>query len=79
MSLKFQHDILRGLRMLTFDRTEEIMRRDPPLYQDWVNRTPVGKLGTPKDIAGAAVFLLSDASSYMTGSDVVIDGGYTCI
>lgn len=65
--------------MLIRERTEEIMRKEPSLYQEWVDRTPVGRLGNPADIAGAAVFLLSEGSSYMTGSEMVIDGGYTCV
>ena len=55
------------------------MKHDPPLYQNWVSRTPLNKLGKPVDIAGAAVFLLSDASSYMTGAEILIDGGYSAI
>jgi NAD(P)-dependent dehydrogenase (short-subunit alcohol dehydrogenase family) len=38
-------------------------------------RQPMGRLGTPDDVAAAALFLLSDASSWMTGEVVVIDGG----
>jgi NAD(P)-dependent dehydrogenase (short-subunit alcohol dehydrogenase family) len=39
--------------------------------------TPVGRIGEPEEIAAAVVFLLSPASSYMTGSTVVVDGGWT--
>lgn len=38
---------------------------------------PLGRLGTPEEIANAAVFLASDESSFMTGADLVIDAGYT--
>jgi len=40
---------------------------------------PIGRLGRPEEIANGALFLASDESSFMTGSDLVIDGGYTCI
>lgn len=38
---------------------------------------PIGRLGVPRDIASAALFLASDESSWMTGAELVIDGGYT--
>jgi NAD(P)-dependent dehydrogenase (short-subunit alcohol dehydrogenase family) len=40
---------------------------------------PIGRLGQPEEIANGALFLASDESSFMTGSDLVIDGGYTCV
>ena len=47
------------------------------MKRTWLANTPMGRLGTPADYRGAAVFLASDASAYMTGHDLVIDGGYT--
>jgi sorbose reductase len=43
----------------------------------WLSNTPMGRLGKTKDLQGATVFLASDASSYVTGHDLVVDGGYT--
>jgi NAD(P)-dependent dehydrogenase (short-subunit alcohol dehydrogenase family) len=49
-------------------------------YIDGVKKsTPMGRMGTPVEIANLALFLASDESSFMTGSEVLIDGGYTSI
>jgi NAD(P)-dependent dehydrogenase (short-subunit alcohol dehydrogenase family) len=50
---------------------------DPGKLAQSVERIPVGRLGKAAEIAAAIVFLASDESSYMTGSEVTIDGGYT--
>lgn len=43
------------------------------------HHTLLGRLGTPDEVATGAVFLASDESSFMTGSDLLIDGGYTAV
>jgi NAD(P)-dependent dehydrogenase (short-subunit alcohol dehydrogenase family) len=47
------------------------------LQQDLMGRIPLKRVGEPRDIANGVLFLASDESSYMTGSELVIDGGYT--
>lgn len=47
--------------------------------QGWIDRTPQKRMGTPQDIAGAFLYLASDASRYATGTELLIDGGYTAI
>ncbi len=44
----------------------------------WLERTPIARLGTPLEIAGAVLYLAGDLSSFTTGANVVIDGGYSC-
>ena len=44
---------------------------------DLISMHPIGRLGQPSEIAGGILFLCSDAASFMTGSALVIDGGYT--
>ena len=48
------------------------------MYRRWIDGTPQGRLGQPEEIASVVLFLASDASSLMTGSIVLADGGYSC-
>jgi NAD(P)-dependent dehydrogenase (short-subunit alcohol dehydrogenase family) len=46
--------------------------------EEWEKLTPMGRVGEPEEIKGLALFLASNASSYVTGSVILIDGGYIC-
>jgi len=56
-------------------RMAEALWKDPAVGAAAANRTALKRLGVPEDIAGAAVFLASEASSYITGETIVISGG----
>lgn len=53
-------------------------REDRPMFDRWIDSTPMGRLGRPEEVASVVLFLASDAASLMTGSIVTVDGGYTC-
>jgi NAD(P)-dependent dehydrogenase (short-subunit alcohol dehydrogenase family) len=52
-------------------------KADKEAYQTIINRTPAGRFGELHELAGAAVFLASSASSFVTGQSVLVDGGFS--
>jgi len=50
---------------------------DPAKYQAFVQKIPMGRWGELHEVAGAALFLASEASSFVTGSALFVDGGWT--
>lgn len=54
-----------------FDHQNEVFIRN------YIKKVPMKRMGTPRDVAPAVLFLLSDESIYITGQNIVIDGGYT--
>lgn len=50
---------------------------DPVKYKEFVSRIPMGRWGEVEEVAGAVVYLASNASSYVTGSALFVDGGWT--
>jgi NAD(P)-dependent dehydrogenase (short-subunit alcohol dehydrogenase family) len=70
----------RGVRVNTLSpghtQTPMTSQAIPEMGTTWLSNTPMGRLGTPADLQGAALFLASAASGYITGHDLVVDGGY---
>ena len=58
------------------DMTADI-RDDADSFQDMLRRIPMGRYGKPEEVAYAVLYLASDESSFVTGSEVVVDGGWT--
>ncbi len=50
---------------------------DPKVFQEFIARVPLGRWDNLDEIGGLVVFLASDASSYITGAAIAIDGGWT--
>jgi len=54
------------------------VKGNPRMYDAWIGGTPMARMGEVDEIASVVLFLASDAASLMTGSVVLVDGGYTC-
>jgi NAD(P)-dependent dehydrogenase (short-subunit alcohol dehydrogenase family) len=57
--------------------TPMVLRDDDPAARERLSRTPLGRIGEAEDIAEAVLFLVSDAASFVTGAELVVDGGQT--
>lgn len=53
--------------------------QNPVFVENYARKVPLGRLAKPEDVAGAVLFLASDAASYITGSTIMVDGGWTAI
>ena len=49
--------------------------KEMPIYDDFIKRIPAGRFGTPEECAGTAIYLTSNASDFVTGTTVYLDGG----
>ena len=56
--------------------TDALLDIDPALKETWMRGALLGRLGAPEDFKAPAVFLLASGSSFMTGSDLRVDGGH---
>ena len=72
------HDIRSNTIAPTFTDTPMVrpFLEDPAFRDDVLARTKLGRLGRVEDLMGAIVFLASDASALMTGTSIIVDGGW---
>jgi NAD(P)-dependent dehydrogenase (short-subunit alcohol dehydrogenase family) len=61
------------------DMTRQFTESNPELAERWREMIPAGRMGEPQDLDGLVVYLCSDASAYIVGQSIVIDGAYTAI
>ena len=62
--------------LIETDMTADLMK-DEALMQEWSKGYPIGRFGKPEDVASACLFLASDESSFITGTVLPVDGGFT--
>lgn len=67
----------KGVRVNTLTLAGVFRSQDPAFLDGYLARMPMGRMAEPADYSGSILFLCSDASRYMTGSNLVIDGGWT--
>ena len=63
--------------VIVTDLNRQMVINQPELYNAVLNRTAIGRLGNPEDIAGPLLFLASPAAAFITGQVLCVDGGYT--
>lgn len=72
------HNILVNSVCPGFTNTELTLRNSPEKNAALAKDVPLGRFANPKEIANLVLFLISDKNTYITGAEILIDGGFTC-
>ena len=57
--------------------TDDLLATRPDLEEEWLKGSMLNRLSTPDEFRGPVIFLLSQAGSFVTGADLMVDGGHT--
>lgn len=79
IAIQFARDGIRSNTLLPYSTETPMQARwqtEPALREATAGGTPLGRVGTTRDMSDAALFLLSDAAGFITGTELAVDGGY---
>lgn len=82
IAIQFARDNIRSNAVLpggTYSPMQDRWDRDPKMKRGAAEGVPLGRVGTTQDMANAALFLLSDKASFITGTELIVDGGRTAL
>lgn len=63
--------------IITGSSSRALTDPDDPVHEEWLDQYPLGRFGRPAEVADAVLFLASERSSFVTGTELVVDGGFT--